>query len=55
MINCKARQYSDQMQCATCGLTWDVNDPDPPPCLTDKQRKLKRIDELRRRINVKPG
>ncbi len=31
---CKARQYSDQMQCARCGLAWDVNDSDRPACLT---------------------
>ncbi len=30
---CKARQYSDQMQCDRCGLAWDVNDIDPPSCL----------------------
>lgn len=30
--NCKARQYSDQMICGTCGLAWDVNDPEPPKC-----------------------
>lgn len=29
---CKARQYSDQMNCPRCGLVWDMNDPDPPPC-----------------------
>lgn len=33
---CKARQYSDQMNCAACGLCWDVNDPDPPPCPEDR-------------------
>lgn len=27
-----ARQYGDQMQCARCGKSWDVNDPDPPEC-----------------------
>lgn len=31
---CEARQYSDQMLCAKCGLIWDMNDPDPPPCRT---------------------
>lgn len=30
-MTCRARQYSDQMQCP-CGLTWDVNDVDPPLC-----------------------
>lgn len=29
---CEAVQYSDQMQCARCGLSYDVNDPDPPDC-----------------------
>lgn len=29
---CEARQYSDQMNCARCGLVWDVNDPEPPVC-----------------------
>lgn len=28
---CEARQYNDQMQCARCGLAYDVNDPEPPP------------------------
>lgn len=31
-MKCRARQYSDQMICAACGLTWDTNDPDPPAC-----------------------
>ena len=29
---CSARQFSDQMQCAKCGLCWDMNDPEPPEC-----------------------
>ena len=29
---CQARQASDQMTCARCSLTWDVNDPSPPLC-----------------------
>lgn len=32
MARCRALQYSDQMNCTACGLVWDVNDPDPPPC-----------------------
>lgn len=39
MKNCSARQYSDQMQCSRCGLTWDVNDPDPPQCLRPEDRR----------------
>jgi len=29
---CEAVQYSDEMQCARCGLAYDANDPDPPEC-----------------------
>lgn len=33
---CRARQYSDQMNCRRCGLVWDMNDPHPPPCNPDR-------------------
>lgn len=29
---CHARQFSDGMFCGVCGMTWDVNDTEPPPC-----------------------
>lgn len=29
---CQARQFSDQMICGRCALSWDTNDPDPPAC-----------------------
>lgn len=29
---CIACQFGDQMVCELCAQTWDVNDPDPPPC-----------------------
>lgn len=32
-MKCNIRQYSDMMQCHTCGLIWDANDPYPPECL----------------------
>jgi len=39
--NCLARQYSDQMMCAACGLAWDINDPDPPACRkVDRRSKI---------------
>lgn len=31
-MTCQARQYSDEMSCAACGLSWDMNDPNPPKC-----------------------
>lgn len=34
-----ARQYSDSMVCTDCGRSWDVNDPEPPPCVPAKKVK----------------
>lgn len=31
--HCQAKQYSDQMYCSVCQLTWDTNDSEPPNCL----------------------
>lgn len=40
-VRCVARQYSDQMSCGRCALTWDMNDPEPPECGA-VTRRLKR-------------
>ena len=45
--SCKARQYSDQMECARCGHIWDINDSDPPECLTSKQIGNRAIASIR--------
>lgn len=37
---CQARRYSDQMLCGTCGLAWDVNDPEPPACQPEPSSAL---------------
>ena len=34
---CKAYQMSDQKCCDRCGLVWDMNDPEPPTCLTEQE------------------
>lgn len=31
-MSCAARRQNDQMACAPCGVTWDIDDPEPPPC-----------------------
>lgn len=31
---CEARQYSCEMVCTRCNMTWDTNDPHPPKCKT---------------------
>ena len=30
--NCKAYERGDQWFCDQCGITWDMNDDDPPEC-----------------------
>lgn len=32
LTGCGAIQYSDQMRCEVCNLTWDTNDSNPPVC-----------------------
>jgi len=44
MSTCKARRENDGMCCHRCGFTWDVNDPNPPECKTDKQLRTVAID-----------
>lgn len=50
----KARQYGDQMQCHVCGKAWDVNDPEPPECITESEQRKARGREqaakLRRQL-----
>lgn len=47
---CEARQMSCQKRCERCDLVWDMNDPDPPPCLTAKQIGKAALAELRSSI-----
>ena len=46
-MSCEARQYSDQKVCHRCGLVWDMNDPEPPACLTSSEVGRRALDELR--------
>lgn len=50
----KTRQYSDQLHCHVCGKQWDVNDPEPPECITENERKkarsLQQVEKLRRQL-----
>lgn len=32
-----AKRYNDEMFCSHCGKSWDVNDPEPPPCKTGNE------------------
>ena len=44
--NCHARQYSDQMICAPCGLNWDTNDPEPPECRKNIKRAVAKVAKI---------
>ena len=43
---CQAYQVSDQMSCPSCGLVWDMNDPDPPACRTIQQREVEKMKQV---------
>lgn len=53
MNSCKARRYSDQMICDRCSLQWDINDIDPPKCLTNKERATEAIKGIRKMLAKK--
>ena len=44
---CEARQMSDQMRCERCNLLWDMNDFEPPECLTSEQIGKAALAEIR--------
>lgn len=50
----KARQYSDQMHCHVCGKQWDVNDPEPPECITEEEKRRQKgrqqVEKLQRQL-----
>lgn len=45
-------RQGDQYACARCGKAWDVDDQDPPPCLTKQEARAKHIQEIRERLNA---
>ncbi len=49
MTTCQARRSRDgeSMECGHCGLQWDVNDTDRPPCRTSKEVGLKALHDMR--------
>ena len=49
-MSCKARQYSDQKRCERCNLTWDMNDDDPPKCLTTHEIGQRCLDRLKQEL-----
>jgi hypothetical protein len=50
---CKARRFSDQMQCA-CGLSWDINDSEPPECPRSVNGNVA-LDKIREELSAPDG
>lgn len=54
------RQYSDQLFCSVCKRSWDVNDIDPPECVSghdlflSMRERLKTVNEYDRN-RIKPN
>ena len=44
---CEARQMSDQKRCERCNLVWDMNDFEPPECLTPRQIGKAALTDIR--------
>ena len=50
---CEAYQVSDQKRCERCDLLWDMNDPEPPECVTGKdlfERVKHRLHEVNKSV-----
>lgn len=41
-MSCRAYRLSDEMRCM-CGMTWSVNDPNPPLCAEEARRQHRAI------------
>ncbi len=48
---CKASRCNEQFHCGRCGLQWDIDDTDPPKCMTVKEYNAKRMRELKDQVN----
>lgn len=49
--HCQAVQHNDLKRCVRCDLTWDMNDPDRPVCLSIKELGQAVIAEINLKFN----
>lgn len=40
---CRARRVNDQMQCGFCGLSWDLDDKEPPACNLEHPLRVRQL------------
>lgn len=33
------RRHGDQIHCHVCGKQWDYDDPEPPECISEEEKK----------------
>lgn len=53
-MNCHKRRQGDQIVCRRCGHQWDVQDKDPPKCLTSREIGNKALAQIRQTIKNPP-
>lgn len=53
MNSCQARTSGTERHCHRCGYTWDLNDPEPPTCKTDKQIRIEKGEAHLARLREK--
>jgi primosomal protein N' len=55
--NHETRVYGDTVMCHICGKQWSTDDPDPPKCVSEHERRrrngLNWIRKIRREILTK--
>lgn len=54
MKDCPAYYASDSQYCPRCHMTWDANDPDPPPCKTEQEIGNMMLNRIRRDLGNEP-
>ncbi len=47
----KTTRVCNDLFCSVCGKSWSVRDIDQPPCLSKKERQIKRLKQLRDELN----
>lgn len=55
---CHAYQSNDQMCCGRCGTQWDVNDQEPPACVSSETGRAARreyVAFIKNTFGVKSG
>lgn len=52
--SCHAYRVNDQMLCS-CGVQWDVNDPEPPICAKKNKGRIDYLKAIKRMFGVGTG